>query len=112
MFFLVLTSHSVGRPLADDTMFRSGVPPHIGQSPVFGSDAPMRTAPANATAIAAALISAVRCRLRDFAPLWFSCFLRAFLPSWPFVSRQEPLLVLSQLHIVDLGPEFRRNEEA
>lgn len=44
MFFLVLMSHSVGRPFADDTMFRSGVPPHIGQSPLPGSDAETRDA--------------------------------------------------------------------
>src|SRR5688500_3308496 len=39
MFFFVLTSHSVGSPFIADTMLRSGVPPHIGQSPVPGSEA-------------------------------------------------------------------------
>src|SRR6478672_11096635 len=37
MFFFVLTSHSIGRPFMFETMLRSGVPPHIGQSPVPGS---------------------------------------------------------------------------
>src|SRR5881628_3219879 len=31
-------SQSVGSPFMCDTMLRSGVPPHIGQSPVSGSD--------------------------------------------------------------------------
>ena len=39
MFFFVLTSHSVGAPYIDDTMFLSGVPPPIGQLPVPGSEA-------------------------------------------------------------------------
>jgi hypothetical protein len=42
MFFFDATSHSVGSPFIDDTMLRSGVPPHIGQSPVPGSDAATR----------------------------------------------------------------------
>src|SRR5262245_28677845 len=32
MFLPVLTSHVVGSPFMGDTMFRAGVPPHIGQS--------------------------------------------------------------------------------
>src|SRR5213075_3266152 len=42
MFFFEATSHSVGSPFIDDTMLRSGVPPHIGQSPVPGSEAATR----------------------------------------------------------------------
>src|ERR1044072_5148859 len=40
MFFPVLTSHVVGRPVASDTMLRSGDPPHMCQSvtPFFGGD--------------------------------------------------------------------------
>src|SRR3954453_12125572 len=37
-FFFVLTSQVVGRPFMVDTMLRSGVPPHIGQSPEPGSE--------------------------------------------------------------------------
>src|SRR3989304_3931988 len=37
-FFFVLTSQLVGSPFMLDTMLRSGVPPHIGQSPLAGSD--------------------------------------------------------------------------
>src|SRR5947209_7925939 len=43
-------SQSVGSPFMCDTMLRSGVPPHIGQSPEPGSDANTRewwVAPAN-----------------------------------------------------------------
>ncbi len=39
MFFFDLTSHSVGAFFIDETMLRSGVPPHIGQLPVPGSEA-------------------------------------------------------------------------
>src|SRR6185503_13432387 len=39
MFFLVLTSQLVGSPFMLDSMLRSGVPPHIGQSAVGGSPA-------------------------------------------------------------------------
>src|ERR1041384_1253572 len=39
IFFFVLTSQVVGRPFMFETMLRSGVPPHMGQSPVPGSDA-------------------------------------------------------------------------
>ena len=42
MFFFVLTSHSVGTFFIDETMLRSGVPPHIGQLPVPGSEATQR----------------------------------------------------------------------
>src|ERR1041385_2200516 len=38
-FFFVLTSQLVGSPFIFDVMFRSGGPPHSGQSPVPGSDA-------------------------------------------------------------------------
>src|SRR5215207_7050496 len=38
-FFFVFTSHDVGIPFAFETMLRSGVPPHIGHSPVPGSEA-------------------------------------------------------------------------
>jgi hypothetical protein len=38
-FFFFATSHVVGNPFIFETMLRSGVPPHIGQSPVPGSDA-------------------------------------------------------------------------
>src|SRR4029077_20842991 len=38
-FFLVAMSQLAGRPFMFETMFRSGVPPHMGQSPVPGSDA-------------------------------------------------------------------------
>ncbi len=44
MFFFDLTSQSVESPFAFDTMLRSAVPPHIGQSPVPGSEAMMRGA--------------------------------------------------------------------
>src|SRR5215207_9352002 len=37
-FFLVLTSQLVGRPFMFEIMLRSGVPPHIGQSPEPGSE--------------------------------------------------------------------------
>src|SRR5688572_5540203 len=49
MFFCVLMSQSVASPFMFDTMLRSGEPPHIGQSPVPGSDAERRTAAAVAT---------------------------------------------------------------
>src|SRR5688572_25573051 len=39
MFFLVFTSHVVGSPFMLDSMLRSGVPPHIGQSVPEGSPA-------------------------------------------------------------------------
>src|ERR1700752_663551 len=38
-FFFVLTSQLVGSPFMLETMFRSGVPPHMGQSPEPGSEA-------------------------------------------------------------------------
>src|SRR5215216_3361447 len=38
-FFFALTSHVVGSPFMLEIMLRSGVPPHIGQSPPPGSDA-------------------------------------------------------------------------
>src|SRR5688572_24500872 len=38
MFFFVLMSHVVGSPFMPDTMLRSGVPPHIGQLPLPGSE--------------------------------------------------------------------------
>src|SRR5262245_23607826 len=38
-FFFVLTSQLVGRPFMFEIMLRSAVPPHIGQSPVPGSEA-------------------------------------------------------------------------
>src|SRR3954467_9653659 len=37
-FFFVFTSQLVGSPFMFDTMLRSGVPPHIGQSPEPGSE--------------------------------------------------------------------------
>src|SRR5688572_7354160 len=49
MFFFVFTSQSAGSPFAFDTMLRSAVPPHIGQSPVPGSDATRRTVAAATT---------------------------------------------------------------
>src|SRR5688500_8625080 len=42
-FAPVLTSQVVGSPFIDETMLRSGVPPHIGQSPVPGSEADSAT---------------------------------------------------------------------
>src|ERR1043166_3669425 len=39
MFFFVLTSQLVGIFFWFETMLRSGEPPHMGQSPVPGSDA-------------------------------------------------------------------------
>src|ERR1041385_4568187 len=39
MFFFVLTSQLVGMFFWLETMLRSGEPPHMGQSPVPGSDA-------------------------------------------------------------------------
>src|SRR5688572_15548737 len=38
-FFLVLTSQLVGIPFIFEIIFRSAVPPHMGQSPEPGSDA-------------------------------------------------------------------------
>src|SRR5678815_2870933 len=38
-FFLVLTSQLVGSPFMFETMLRSAVPPHMGQSPEPGSEA-------------------------------------------------------------------------
>src|SRR5215208_3466543 len=38
-FFLFLTSQEVGSPFMSEIMLRSGVPPHMGQSPEPGSDA-------------------------------------------------------------------------
>jgi hypothetical protein len=35
-------SQEVGSPFMLETMFRSGVPPHMGQSPLPGSDADTR----------------------------------------------------------------------
>src|SRR5688572_20842610 len=49
MFFFVFTSQSVGSPFAFDTMLRSGDPPHIGQSPVPGSEAERRAVAPAAT---------------------------------------------------------------
>src|SRR6185503_6390736 len=37
-FFFVLTSQVVGRPFMVETMLRSAVPPHMGQSPEPGSE--------------------------------------------------------------------------
>src|SRR5262249_17838710 len=42
MFFFVATSHVVGGFFIAETMLRSGVPPHMGQSPVPGSEAQSR----------------------------------------------------------------------
>src|SRR5688500_1274609 len=53
-FFFVFTSHVVGSPFMVDIMLRSGVPPHIGQSPLEGSEA-KRKVPARATAAVAAI---------------------------------------------------------
>ena len=39
MFFLVAMSQVVGKPVIEETILRSGVPPHIGQSVEPGSDA-------------------------------------------------------------------------
>src|SRR5688500_14789518 len=44
MFLLVAMSKLVGSPFCLETMLRSGVPPHIGQSPVPGSPAANRAA--------------------------------------------------------------------
>jgi hypothetical protein len=41
-----------------DTMLRSGVPPHMGQSPVFGSEALIREALAQAAIKPTEIISA------------------------------------------------------
>src|SRR5687767_4488302 len=38
-FFFVLTSQVVGKPFIFEIMFRSAVPPHMGQSPDPGSEA-------------------------------------------------------------------------
>jgi hypothetical protein len=38
-FFFEATSQLVGSPFIFDVMLRSGVPPHMGQFPVPGSDA-------------------------------------------------------------------------
>ena len=53
MFFFVLTSHSVGTFFIAETMFLSGVPPHIGQLFVPGSEA-TSGAPATRTMAATA----------------------------------------------------------
>src|SRR5262245_38772410 len=39
MFFFAVTSQLVGIPFMLDTMLRSAVPPHIGQTPEPGSEA-------------------------------------------------------------------------
>ena len=54
-FFFVLTSQLVGSPFMLDTMLRSGVPPHIGQSPLAGSDF-ATSVPAAASVMTAAVI--------------------------------------------------------
>src|SRR3954453_12728922 len=51
-FFFVLTSHVVGRPFIVDTMLRSGVPPHIGQSPDPGSETANASEPTTKTELA------------------------------------------------------------
>ncbi len=38
MFFFVLMSQLVGSPFMLETRFRSAVPPHMGQSPLPGSE--------------------------------------------------------------------------
>src|SRR5215475_13426981 len=45
MFFFVATSQVVGGFFIAETMLRSGVPPHMGQSPVPGSEAQSRAKP-------------------------------------------------------------------
>ena len=49
MFFFVFTSHSEGTFFMFETWLRSGVPPHIGQSGVPGSEAASRTGALAAT---------------------------------------------------------------
>src|SRR4051812_31716694 len=51
-FFFVLTSQVVGSPFMVDTMFRSGVPPHIGQSPEPGSETANASEPTTNTELA------------------------------------------------------------
>src|SRR5262245_3842231 len=45
-FFFVFTSQVVGSPFMLETIFRSGVPPHIGQSPEVGSEVAYASEPA------------------------------------------------------------------
>src|SRR5437867_2559504 len=55
-FFLVFRSQVVGSPFMLETMLRSGVPPHMGQSPDPGSENATRDNPASATPAVAAMI--------------------------------------------------------
>src|SRR5262245_63938878 len=85
MCFLVLTSQSPGNPFMFETMFRSGVPPHIGQSPVPGSDASTNTGAVAARATAARKHN-TRFMITSF--------------------------IGSKFQIVDIGAELRVDEEA
>src|SRR3954469_15422732 len=71
-FFFVLTSQVVGRPFIVDTMLRSGVPPHIGQSPDPGSETANASEPTTSTKLVIAnklfcigVFGMYRCRRRS-----------------------------------------------
>src|SRR5687768_10643399 len=96
MFFLVLTSQSLGSPFAFDTMFRSGEPPHIGQSPVPGSEAKRRAVETVAITARATLMQSRKDAKNASAPLR-----RVFVM----------LFIGCQLQVVDVRPELGIDEE-
>src|SRR5688572_17969285 len=109
MFFFVFTSQSVGSPFAFDTMLRSGAPPHIGQSPVPGSEAERRTAvPAAITATATLTL-----RRRGAEKIFF--LTREFLCVSASLRRSVNVLVMlfigSKFQIVDIGAELSIDEK-
>src|SRR5215210_491366 len=72
MFVFLRTSHVKGRPFMLEVMLRSGVPPHMGQSPVPGSDA--STAKAKGKSVKAKSSSAKESAVNTRARLTSSAF--------------------------------------
>src|SRR6187397_250508 len=100
MFFFVFTSQSVGSPLAFDTMLRSGVPPHIGQSPVPGSEATRRVAAAAAIRHTAATL-----RTRAFLMLFIGRKFQIVDVSAELSIYEEPwrsVAIADRIRLVDL----------
>src|SRR5688500_18809844 len=109
MFFFDFTSQSVGSPFAFDTMLRSAVPPHIGQSPVPGSEAETRTAAPAAIKAKATLTQ--RRKAAEHAFVSTKELLCDSAAPRRRVSVLVMLFILRQFQIIDVRPEFSVDEE-
>src|SRR5262245_8976677 len=120
MFFFVLTSQSSGSPFMFETMLRSGVPPHIGQSPLPGSDADILTpCVALATTIALAIARHFTVSLVIiFFSLAAGLHPRRVLTLMPrsgctgLRSAWPRALICHELQVVDVRAELRVDEQA